>query len=447
MIEFEEYLKLGNELEAENNILMACAIYLEAIKYSIGEQKQVIENYVNVLARKISNNNAERNRQVKQVLMDWKNKGKIAYAIKSVNNIYNDMDGINWLDSDNVILYRCFKVYHFEEEYGVVSLDIKNTEMEELKKWYYSLKFMIRRVDMNIYEENEIVEYIKSNNISAIAIYYISTTMCFHIDRACQNFVKMFANYGMKEYALFFENAYNQVEKSKEKEIDEYIWKTNTDAKEKIAFIIAVNEEWLYEEALYYINHLKVPEHMEVEVVPIRGASSATSAYNKGMKLTDAKYKVYMHQDVMIVNPYMIYEMMNIFQNKEIGMIGVAGTIKMPEDGIWWNSEERYMRILQDSLINREVSDLGMLADDYVVVEAIDGVMMVTQYDIEWREDIFTGWHFYDISQSMEFNRKNLKVVIAAQKEIWCLHEQKANKAYLKDYVIEREKYFREYKK
>ena len=36
-------------------------------------------------------------------------------------------------------------------------------------------------------------------------------------------------------------------------------------------------------------------------------------------------------------------------------------------------------------------------------VSAISGVIMITQEDIIWREDIFKGVCFYDISQSIEF--------------------------------------------
>ena len=218
--------------------------------------------------------------------------------------------------------------------------------------------------------------------------------------------------------------------------------------KEKIAFIMAVNDESMFEEALHYIYHLKVPENMEIEVVPIRGANSATSAYNMGMKKTDARYKVYMHQDVMIVNPYMIYEIMDIFQNEKIGMIGVAGTKKMPDNGIWWsNDNEVYWKIYQDSILMREISCYDNFSGEYEVVDAIDGVMMVTQYDVPWREDVFKGWHFYDISQSMEFHKINLEVVVAAQKQVWCLHEQKCNKEYWEDYDKERNKFFKEYRK
>lgn len=64
---------------------------------------------------------------------------------------------------------------------------------------------------------------------------------------------------------------------------------------EKIAFISAVNDEEMYEEALYYLKRLKISENMQIEIIPIRGAKSMTEAYNQGMQKTDAKYKVYMH--------------------------------------------------------------------------------------------------------------------------------------------------------
>ena len=48
---------------------------------------------------------------------------------------------------------------------------------------------------------------------------------------------------------------------------------------------------------------------------------------------------------------------------------------------------------------------------------------MITQYDLLWRDDIFDGWHFYDLSQSIEFIRKGLKVVVPNQQNAWCIHD------------------------
>ena len=38
----------------------------------------------------------------------------------------------------------------------------------------------------------------------------------------------------------------------------------------------------------------------------------------------------------------------------------------------------------------------------YIEAEAVDGLIMATQVDCPWREDLFTGWHFYEISKCKE---------------------------------------------
>ena len=70
----------------------------------------------------------------------------------------------------------------------------------------------------------------------------------------------------------------------------------------KICFISAVNNEIEYEECLFYINNINIPEGYEIETIAIRNSKSLTSAYNEAMKQSDAKYKVYLHQDVFIIN-------------------------------------------------------------------------------------------------------------------------------------------------
>ena len=61
--------------------------------------------------------------------------------------------------------------------------------------------------------------------------------------------------------------------------------------------------------------------------------------------------------------------------------------------------------------------------DDYIDVEAVDGLFLATQYGIRWREDLFTGWHLYDTSMCMEMRRHDFRVVVPNQEEdFWCIH-------------------------
>ncbi|QZY56323.1 glycosyltransferase [Crassaminicella profunda] len=192
----------------------------------------------------------------------------------------------------------------------------------------------------------------------------------------------------------------------------------------KIAFITCVNNEEMYEEALLYIKNLYIPEDYTIETLCIKNAESITKGYNQAIKDSDAKYKVYMHQDVFIINKNFIVDFIDIFEtHKSIGMIGVAGTQTIPLNGIWWESNTRYGKVYDSHSGKLELLNFNTIENEYEIVKAIDGLIMITQYDIPWREDLFDGWHFYDLSQSIEFHKGGYEVVIPKQNPPWCIHD------------------------
>lgn len=191
----------------------------------------------------------------------------------------------------------------------------------------------------------------------------------------------------------------------------------------KVAFIACINDEEWYDEWKLFIKSIIVPDGMTVELVPIRGAKSMCQGYNMGMKQTNAKYKIYLHQDVLISNKNIIEDVLSIFADKTVGAIGVIGTQKLPPTGIWWDTQLPIGSVLllkeSEEIVNIQSSiDYELCID----AEAVDGLMIATQVDIEWREDLFNGWHFYDIAQCKEMQRHGYRVVVAKQNQYWCMH-------------------------
>ncbi len=192
----------------------------------------------------------------------------------------------------------------------------------------------------------------------------------------------------------------------------------------KIAFISCVNNEQLYNECVKYIENLIIPVGITIELIPIRGARSIMQGYNNGMKKTDAKYKVYLHQDTFIINKNFIHNTLEIFEiDNNIGMLGVIGSKAIPTNAIWWEAKKKYGKVYNNPHGHMTLLEFDEIENKYEKVQAIDGLIMITQHDIKWREDIFNGWDFYDLSHCAEFIKEGYDVVIPKQYEPWCLHD------------------------
>ena len=103
----------------------------------------------------------------------------------------------------------------------------------------------------------------------------------------------------------------------------------------KIAFITCVNDEEQYAECLLYLKHLRLPSGMIAEYLPVRGAASMAAGYNAAMDSSDARCKVYLHQDTLLVNKNFVEDMLRIFSDASVGMIGMVGCRSLPASGIW----------------------------------------------------------------------------------------------------------------
>ncbi len=194
----------------------------------------------------------------------------------------------------------------------------------------------------------------------------------------------------------------------------------------KICFIYCVNQNRVWQESLRYLKALNVPKGYTMEIIPIEKAASMTSGYNKAMEQSDAKYKVYLHQDVHILNPDFVEDMVTIFQrNPNLGLMGVIGASYIPSSALWWDCGDNYGLVRGSHSGEMELLSYQNCDKEhgYQPTAVVDGLLMMTQTDIRWREDLFQHWHFYDLSQCMEFVRAGYEVGIPYQFDPWAVHD------------------------
>jgi hypothetical protein len=210
-----------------------------------------------------------------------------------------------------------------------------------------------------------------------------------------------------------------------------------------VSFIFCISNDVLWKKSVNYIDNLIIPNEYSIEIIEIRSAKSLCSAYNLGMNKAKGKYKVYLHQDVFIYNKNFISDFLILFNKYlDLGIMGMAGAERLPLSGIWWQSKCNFGALYRTYGDRIKPAHIGVFKEEYKEVEALDGLILITQYDISWREDLFKGWHFYDISQCTEFLKAGYKVGIPNQADPWVEH---ANGNDMKGYHENRKIFLEEY--
>ena len=211
----------------------------------------------------------------------------------------------------------------------------------------------------------------------------------------------------------------------------------------KICFITSVNDIECYNKSLSSWQELEVPRGYSVDSLAVFEAESMTKAYQSAMEASDAKYKIYLHQDVWITQRNFLMVMLKAFQNDaSLGIAGVVGSKSLPPTGVWWHGEkigavcDNHDGTMKEYLYERSARQCKEAV-------ALDGLILMTQYDIPWRTDLFQRWHFYDLSQCMEFRKRGFTAGVIPQPWPGVLHWCGLNP--MDGYKEEREKFIAEY--
>ena len=168
-----------------------------------------------------------------------------------------------------------------------------------------------------------------------------------------------------------------------------------------------------------HLGEIDVLQGYEVELIEVPSGGAVAATYQRAMKASDAKYKVYLSSGSILLRPSFFHDMLQLFvQNPSIGAMGLVGTKQLSTTGIFEKSSLFKGKLLFSDGSRFEGADIEGSMDDVMV---ISGDMIATQYDIPWRMDLFQQDCFWAEAQCVEFKRKGYRVVVPRQKAAWLL--------------------------
>lgn len=428
-------------------------------------------------------------------------------SLHQLASILASADVQSTFDTDSEITHACFifAIYRTElklEENDVHKLPEGAHSITDLIQVFRQIKFLLLNIEFDLDADSALKNlsyFIKTKQLSVTAVTYIIQASCINKSSVFTQLIKQLKSDLAFYPSIQLENNFNQIKQNEHldehpdkisakisdgnsngipdklspdfiKSDDISLQKSNSedsstqDSSHTFCFIICSNNKQYEDECLHYISSLSVPFGYTVTAITINDAHSMTSGYQKGMSSCDAKYKIYLHQDVFITNKNILFDILEIFKDNKIGMIGMVGSIKLPKTAIMWNGPRfgnLYVNKICTSVncsfdisVTSSSNDISSttarnnttnntINKTLVPVEAIDGLMMITQYDIPWRTDLFTGWDFYDISQCFEFKKAGLQIVVPDCNKPWCFHDEGMSN--LDNYYKFREIFINEY--
>lgn len=450
--------------------------YLVAVCLSEGDDRKVIED--NWKAVDVNVLEIEKVKEYLKIIIEERiAAGEYIGTYKIIGNILFAFEGF----LVQKVIDKWLRYYYVMLEITSCELNrgLRNVTMQKFANWkkfesvMTEFKFAFRRLWFGIpaEESDTIIKLAMKYNVSADFLAVVGKYSVYehYTSALLHRIAEMFNKEGFTEYGKLlwtYGEWISRVQKVN-KELIVYerekrtlnihkidagksICSVNEAVNEKsIAYILCANSEEYVEEVVEYISYQKIPEEYDVNVYVIYNAKSMTQGYNAGMHLSNARYKIYIHQDTFIFDPDYTWSIVQELKKGEYRMLGVAGAGKMSPDGVWWNCNplDKHLCLYQDTILSMLPSVTESPENEFVPTVCLDGVLIATSLDMEWREDLFSNFHFYDVSQSYGFNKSGYKVGIYNNKRVGVLHEMSVSKKPQteREYEISRQKFVQEY--
>lgn len=186
----------------------------------------------------------------------------------------------------------------------------------------------------------------------------------------------------------------------------------------KVAFVVRGGAR--AEEQQRYLACLRVPDGMTAEVVTVDGTDAEVATlYNEAQAASDARYKVYLAPDAVILHETFLADVLAVFRAApDVGIIGVLGARQLRTDGVF----DHALGLVGRAVVHEEGTVRGKdIVEAYEVVQVLGGGVIATQVDVPWPEGQFEGTSCLAMATSIEYRRAGYRAAVPQQADDWMI--------------------------
>lgn len=168
-----------------------------------------------------------------------------------------------------------------------------------------------------------------------------------------------------------------------------------------------------------FLENIKKTIGIDYELIVLDNSENKYSifeAYNLGIEQSKFNYLCFIHDDVLFHSNGWGFTVNRLFnENKEFGLIGIAGsTVKSKAPSGWWSCEETYklINIIQHfPLKKKQLQQVGLEDSNFKEAVVVDGVFLALKKDTNVQFDKkLSGFHNYDLNIAFEMILKGYRI-------------------------------------
>lgn len=154
--------------------------------------------------------------------------------------------------------------------------------------------------------------------------------------------------------------------------------------------------------------------NIEMLIYENNNEMSLTQVYNKGLLEATNDIVVFMHDDIHILTKNWGKILLSHYTNTNYGILGVAGSKMLPQNGVWWTSRESMYGCVRHTdgnktWLNEYSYNFGNRIKDVVVVDGVFFSCHKNRIKKHFDES-YDGFHFYDISFCFDNFKEDVEI-------------------------------------
>lgn len=157
----------------------------------------------------------------------------------------------------------------------------------------------------------------------------------------------------------------------------------------------------------------------ELDTITVYGKDfkNIAEAYNEGIERAKHPIKIFIHEDLNLIDPSWLFKVCYGFSQPNVGMLGLVGTTLPSISESWWKKGTKYIYGKQYVRQDKTLWSWGKIPLEgmYEGIKVVDGCFLATNQKLYFDESLGTDEFFftpYEHDLSSQILMRNLKIGI-----------------------------------